>query len=123
MRVRAVNRTTGAWLFGKGRNDYMVGRRAVEQNIYTRLGSFLGDCFFDQKAGLDWFNLLGAKDQVMLTLSVKSVILNTLYVTGLRQLSQSVEPTTRRYTATFRVQTAYSTSSGTFSLDPGAVGT
>jgi hypothetical protein len=52
------------WNFGKGRNDYVRNIRAVEQNIRTRLNSFLGDCFFSTGSGLDWFNLLGNKNQI-----------------------------------------------------------
>ncbi len=75
------------WLFGKGKNDYLVDGPAVNQNIKTRLLSFLGDCFFDINAGVDWFNLLGAKDEPALNLAVKTVILNTKYVIGLEELS------------------------------------
>jgi hypothetical protein len=46
--------------------------------------------FFDLGAGIDWFNLLGAKDQVALNLSISAVILNTLNVTGILQLSASL---------------------------------
>jgi hypothetical protein len=69
-RVRQID-DDGDWLFGKGQNDYVRANTSVVQNINTRLGSFLGDCFFDLGAGIDWFNLLGTKDQVALNLSIR----------------------------------------------------
>lgn len=83
--VRAID-TDNDWLFGKGRNDYVTGNDAIAQNIQTRLQSFLGDCFFDAGAGVDWFNLLGSKNEQGLILAVKTIILNTELVTGLIEL-------------------------------------
>ncbi len=116
MRVRALD-VDHDWTFGKGRNDYLVNNKAVTQNIDTRLNSFLGDCFFDLGAGIDWFNLLGAKDQLALNLAISAVILNTQEVTGILQLS-IVLSVTRRLTVQYRVQTSYSTAAATFVFDP-----
>lgn len=115
MRVRALD-TNHDWLFGKGQNDYLQGNAAIAQNINTRLNSFLGNCFFDLGAGIDWFNLLGAKNQTSLNLSISSIILNTAEVTGLLQLSVGVNAA-RQMTVNYRVQTVYSTVSNTFVFD------
>ena len=115
MRVRQID-ATGDWMYGKGQNDYLTANPAVAQNINTRLNSFLGDCFFDSGAGLDWFNLLGAKDQTALNLSISAVILNTREVTGILQLFTTLD-VTRRFTVQYRVQTSYSTASSTFVFD------
>lgn len=120
MRVRALD-INGDWTFGKGQNDYLTGNAAVSQNIGTRLESFLGDCFFDQSAGIDWFNLLGAKDQTALNLSISAVILNTQNVTGLNQLS-AVLSTARVFTVTYDVQTTYSRVTGNFQFDLNGIG-
>lgn len=113
MRVRAID-VNHDWLYGKGQNDYLTGNSAVIQNINTRLNSFLGDCFFDTGAGVDWFNLLGAKDQLALNLAVTTVILNTKDVVGLTQLSIS-RNAARAVTIRYVVQTArLSTASGFF---------
>ncbi len=111
----------GDWLFGKGQNDYVRSNKSVVQNINTRLGSFLGDCFFDLGAGLDWFNLLGAKDQLTLNLSISAVILNTPFVTGIQQLTATLSPE-RVFTVTYRVQTTYSSAAGIFQLDSNGIG-
>lgn len=109
------------WLFGKGQNDYLTGNKAVAQSIDTRLNSFLGDCFFDLGAGIDWFNQLGAKNQVALNLSISAVIINTPNVTGLLQLSINLDAA-RRLTVSYRVQTTYSTVSSVFQYDQNAIG-
>jgi hypothetical protein len=118
MRVRALD-SDHDWTFGKGQNNYFRNNLAVVQNIDTRLQSFLGDCFFDTGAGIDWFTLLGAKDQLSLTLSISSTILNTADVTGLEELSVELSETTRRLTCQYKVQTIYSQASGVFQFDPG----
>lgn len=74
------------WTYGRGKASYVTGLKGVAQCILTRLQSFLGDCFFDIEAGIDWFNLLGGKDIVALELSIRAVILNTQYVVSLEQL-------------------------------------
>tara|TARA_Y100001963_G_scaffold17759_1_gene21922 strand:- start:19761 stop:20111 length:351 start_codon:yes stop_codon:yes gene_type:complete len=76
MTVRAIDQNND-WTFGKGKNNYKFGVAEIAQNIKTRLQSFLGDCFFETNAGIDWFNLLGSKSVLKLRLQVSAVILNT----------------------------------------------
>ncbi len=114
-RVRALD-VDHDWLFGKGQNDYKRNLDAVVQNINTRLNSFLGDCFFALADGIDWFNLLGSKDQTSLNLAIAAVILNTLDVTGMIQLSVSLNAA-RAATVSYEVQTSYSRASVTFQFD------
>ena len=116
MKLRAIDEA-GDWLFGKGQNDFLKGNASVIQDIATRLNSFLGDCFFDLGAGLDWFNLLGAKNQLALNLAVTAVILNTQNVTRLIQLSILLDKT-RNVTIKYQVQTTYSVASGLFGFTP-----
>jgi hypothetical protein len=106
MIVRSLD-VNGDWTFGKGRNDYLVNNKAIVQTIGTRLNSFLGDCFFALDAGIDWFNLLGTKNQVALELAVRSVILNTPGVTKLVALDISLDDTTRLITMKYTVETVY----------------
>ncbi len=119
MRVRAIDQNHD-WLFGKGQNDYRRNLSAVVQNINTRLSSFLGDCFFDNAAGIDWFNLLGGKDQLALNLAISAVILNTENVTGIFQLSLTLN-VRRNFEIRYVVQTTYSRASATFTFDPNGV--
>lgn len=106
MIVRGLD-TDHDWLFGKGKNDYLSFNDAIEQNIDTRLLSFLGDCFFDTAAGLDWFNLLGSKDQIALELAVRSVIINTDGVTKIVDISVNLDSNTRQLRMQYTVETIY----------------
>lgn len=90
MIVRALD-ADHDWTFGKGFNDYLSGRYAIGQNIQTRLMSFLGDCFFSLDSGIDWFNLLGSKNEVALNLAISSVILNTDGVTSIVEISSRLD--------------------------------
>lgn len=116
MIVRALD-SSGDWIFGTGSNAYLSGNAAVGQDIQTRLSSFLGDCFFDTGAGIDWFNLLGGKDQTALNLAVGAVILNTNNVTGGLQLSIVYNAGSRNVTIKYQVQTTYSQLSNSFQYD------
>jgi hypothetical protein len=97
------------WTFGKGRNSYKSNNDAIVQNINTRLNSFVGDCFFDANFGIDWWNLLGAKSQIAIELAITTIILNTDGVTGLAQLSVTLD-TSRKVTIVYQVVTVYSIS-------------
>lgn len=105
MIVRAID-LSGDWTFGKGRNDYLSDNPAVAQNLVTRLRSFLGDCFFDMPAGVDWFNLLGGKNVLGLTRDVKTVILNTQYVTRIIALGITLD-SSRQITLSYEVDTVF----------------
>lgn len=104
---------SGDWTFGQGRNNYVSGNAQVAQNIQTRLGSFLGDCFFDQGAGLAWFDLLGSKNQLPLNLAINAIILNTDDVTGILQTSVILDAS-RNLSVSYMVQTIYSVLTGTY---------
>lgn len=102
-RVRALD-AAGDWTFGKGQNDYKTGLAAVRQNIQTRLSSFLGDCFFDIPAGIDWFNFLGGKEPQALELAIRTVILNTVDVTALLSVNSTLDPITRNLNIVYVVR-------------------
>lgn len=111
MRVRALD-GTGDWTFGKGLNDYKFGNDAVAQLIATRLRSFLGDCFFDQGAGIDWVSFLGSKDQLGLNLAISAVLYNTENVIKVNQLSINLT-SNRALFISYNVTTSFSTISTT----------
>ncbi len=117
MIVRALD-VNGDWTYGKGRNDYLSGLPAIAQSIKTRLSSFFGDCFFNTTFGIDWFNLLGSKNETGLLLSISAMILNTENVTGVLELSVNVDDN-RVITVHYAVQTTLSLLSSTFQYDLG----
>lgn len=107
MRVRALD-SNNDWTFGRGQNDYLQRNRAIGQNIQTRLASFLGDCYFDTRAGIDWFNLLGGKDLIALNLAINAVILNTEGVSSIIEISIDLDRSTRKVVIVYSVTTIYS---------------
>lgn len=115
MIVRALDEDHD-WMFGKGKNDYLQANAAIAQSINTRLNCFLGNCFFDLGTGIDWLNLLGAKDQIALNLAISATILNTEGVTGILQLSSGVDAS-RRFSCSYKVQTVFSTVTSSFVFD------
>lgn len=106
MIVRALD-SDGDWEFGKGANDYKSNRDAVAQSISTRLKSFLNDCFFAANEGIDWFTLLGGKNELALSLAINTTILRTENVTNLVQVSASLDPDTREYFCQYTVDTLF----------------
>lgn len=120
MIVRSLD-DSGDWTFGKGRNNYLVDNKAIMQSIATRLRSFLGDCFFAPAAGLDWFNLLGAKDKIALELGVRTTILNTAGVKSIVSVNIALDETTRLITMSYTVTTVFTeqTASGPLGASTG----
>lgn len=95
------------WKWGKGKQDFLKDNDAIGMNIKTRLLSWGGDCFFDQNAGIDWWNRLGSKNQrALLELDLKRVILQSEGVTGIVSFDTNVVG--RRFSASYVVETIYS---------------
>ena len=122
MIIRALD-SNKDWTYGKGKNDYNSGNNAAQELINTRLYSFLGDCFFDMQAGIDWFNFMSSKNQIGLDLAVSATILNTpdengnQLVTGLKQLSIVLNQDTRNITIQYSCITIFSSVTGQLSFD------
>lgn len=79
MRFRNLD-SNGDWCFGKGRNSYLMGNKALMMNIKTRLLEFLGDCFWDTGKGIDWWTLLGGKDLKRILVDVQRTVLRSYQV-------------------------------------------
>lgn len=97
------------WTFGSGKNNYVSENLEIALNIKTRVLSFLGDCFFDTEAGIDWFNLLDYRYQDRLENSVQDVILKTPRVTAINN-TDIVIGADRNIRIQYDVQTIYSSS-------------
>lgn len=99
--------STHDWTFGSGVGNYISGNAAIGLNIETRLLSWLGDCFFDTGAGIDWANRLGMKNQkALLELDLRRIILQSYGVTGI--VSFYVSVVGRALTANYTINTIYS---------------
>lgn len=103
MRFRNVD-ASGDWVFGKGRNSYLRGNEALMMNIKTRLLSFLNDCFFDTEAGIDWWNLLGGKDEKSLLASIQRVVLRSSQVKRIVDMQSRLN--NRKFAITLSVEFA-----------------
>lgn len=58
--------------FGQGKANYIDYDEAITQNVITRLKSLKGDFFLDIEANIDWFNILGQKNN-------EQIIKNEIY--------------------------------------------
>lgn len=97
----------GDWLFGHGLSNYISGNAAIGLNIKTRILSWVGDCFFDQAAGIDWINRLGSKNQKgLLTLDLRRIILQSYGVTGI--VAFNIELNERAFIANYSINTIFS---------------
>ena len=50
------------WTFGRGISNYADSDEAILLNCKTRLMSFKQDWFLDQNQNIDWFTILGQKN-------------------------------------------------------------
>ena len=80
LRMRG-SRLTDDWIFGKGKSDYLQDDAAIAYDIATQLRTFRGECFFDADVGVPWFSILGQKNQDLIMLEIKKVILGVDGVT------------------------------------------
>ena len=104
MKIRGVD-TNNDWMLGSGMQSYATDLQCLMQNLKTRLLSWVGDCFFDQAAGVDWINLLDYNRQAQLTSAIKSVAFKTAGVLRVNTITVSV--TNRIANIYFSVDTIY----------------
>jgi len=100
---------SGDFTFGQGLGNYISGNPAIALNIKTRILSWLGNCFFDTTAGIDWLNRLGSKGQEgLLETDLRRIILQSYGVTGITSFSYSLVG--RAFTANYSIDTIFSQS-------------
>lgn len=105
MIIRALD-TNHDWTFGIGKNNYLSGELAIEQNIQTRLMEFFSDCFFNMTAGVDWIRLLGSMStEQEIILSCRAVILQSFGVVRVNSISPSLNG--RGLTIHYNIDTIY----------------
>jgi hypothetical protein len=109
MIMRALS-PTGDWTFGAGLNNYNADEKAIEENILTWLQSWVGNCFFSLKDGIDWTNLLDVGQATNLTNSLKANILQCYGVVAVNSLFVNFDTNARKFTLTAAIQTIFSKS-------------
>lgn len=96
------------WNFGQGLQSYVTGEQAIGLNIQTRILSFLGNCFFDTLAGINWLIYFGTPGQTQqILLSVQACILQSYGVTKVNQVTLN-ESATKQITLTFNIYDIFS---------------
>lgn len=108
MIIRALD-ANGDWEFGQGINSYKTDQEAIIQNINTKISEWVGDCFFNNNAGIDWNNRLGKNQQDQLNQDLKSLILKCYGVLEFISIS-SVLNTNRECIINYSIKTIFSPS-------------
>jgi hypothetical protein len=109
VKIRALD-SDGDWIFGQGKASYLVGLSAVIEDISTALNTFMGECFWDLGFGVDYFNLAGAKVEVMqqnLILQCRKMIATRQGVTRVVSVESTFNRTRRSFTIKYTVNTVY----------------
>jgi len=94
------------WEFGKGLSNYLFGEMALEENIKTRLLSWKNDCFFALDDGIDYRNFLDKGQENNLALAIKSILLTSEGVMGVKQISLELS-SNRELTVSYTIDTIY----------------
>ncbi len=107
-----IRKVDGAndWLFGKGLSDYARDELAVQENIQTRVLSWLGDCFFALQEGVDWKSRLDVGQEQAILDDVKAVILQSFGVVAVNSIVGTFNSRSRLFTIEYQIQTIYSPS-------------
>jgi hypothetical protein len=100
----------GDWRFGAGLQSYLTEEDAVATDVKTALKVFLGECFWALNAGVDWWNLLGARARAEqnIVLQCRQVISSREGVTKINRVEALLDRSTRRLTISFNVDTVFS---------------
>lgn len=99
------------WTFGRGKGSYFTANNAILANVKTSLQFFLNDCFFAMNTGIDWWNLLGAKNPAAknnILLRTRETIMGCEGVVRITSVYASVDPVTRNLLLEYTIDTKYS---------------
>lgn len=98
------------WNFGKGIADYARDAEAINENVKTRILSWLNDCFFALNDGVDWKSRLDVGQKENLILELRATILQSYGVVGINDVSVDFSGSTRLFTVTYDMITFFSQS-------------
>lgn len=105
MRVRTLDKNWD-FQFGRSKQDYADESLGVAYDVKQKILCWYNDCFFDMTAGIDYKNLLGAKNSKKeIDNSVKKIIITNPDIAEMTYFESSI--TDRKYTATIRFKTIY----------------
>lgn len=110
MTFRAIS-ADNDWKFGQGAGSYFKNQEAIAANVKTSLLFFLNDCFFAMTTGIDWWNLLGAKNPAAeqnILLNTRKVIANCYGVTKIASVRVAFDSLSRSLQVFYTVDTIFS---------------
>lgn len=105
--IRA-NDANNDWIYGIAANAYKTNDLAVQQDIETKLQEWVGDCFFNLTAGIDWINRFSDGNRDDLEQEIRTLILKVNNVVNVNNLFTSLID--RQFVVSYDVQTVYSPS-------------
>jgi len=86
MKVSGLD-TNDDWVFGRGLASYKKDADAIGQNVKTRLKAFTDDWFLDTDNGINWFELLGTRDnEAKIRRAIEKSVLQTEGVIAIKSL-------------------------------------
>lgn len=108
MNFRAIDATTNDWNLGRGIQSYLTGNAAIAADIRTALQMFLGECFFATDQGVDWWNLMGSRDEAGVILQCRKVIVGRVGVTKVNSVVATLDRVSRKLVVTYSIDTVFS---------------
>ena len=96
------------WTWGAGRQNYATLENAINLDIATALKVFLGEIFWATNVGVDWWNLLGGKNETAIILQTRSTIIAREGVQRITSLVPTLNRRTRNLNLTYAIDTKYS---------------
>ena len=109
MIIRATT-ATGDMTFGNGLQNYFTNEAAIEANIRSKLLEWVGDCWFNIPAGIDYLNLLSTGQQANLVIAIKTLVLQCYGVVSIVTFNAVFVDAIRIGTISMTLQTIYSPS-------------
>lgn len=90
-----------------GELSWVTGAEAVAQDIQMRLRTFLGECVYDESAGVPYLQIIFEKGTSSFSIEsiLRSQILATPGVISIESFTFTVDPLTRTFSGTSKVIT------------------
>jgi hypothetical protein len=99
---------TNDWTFGGGLSNYASGQQAIALNIQTSILMFAGDFFASLSGWINWRGLLNVGQQKNLDTALQTLLSQCYGVQGIISANVVVNKTTRKFFASYVVDTVYS---------------
>lgn len=79
--------TEGDWTFGQNQGNYISKSAQIAQNVVTGLRSFKNDWLLDTDHGIDWFSILGNRNnEKTIRREIERMVLETPGVKSIEKL-------------------------------------